>query len=78
MPATPFNLILRAALRDVYPMVIRLFGVPDSLDFTDLDDIFHTVLGWDSGVSYQSNGLPQAPHIYQPLSLVIVVKLPGL
>ena len=35
MPTTPFQrLILRAVLRDVYPMVIRLVGVPDcqSLD----------------------------------------------
>jgi hypothetical protein len=53
MPATPFQrLILRAVLRDVYPMVIRLFAVPDSLDLTDFDDIFRAVLGWDSGIGY--------------------------
>jgi hypothetical protein len=53
MPATPFKgLILRAVLRDVYPMVIRLLTVPDSLDLTDFDDIFHAVLGWDSGIGY--------------------------
>ena len=53
MPATAFKrLILRAVLRDVYPMVIRLVAVPDSLDLTDFDDIFHAVLGWDSGAGY--------------------------
>jgi hypothetical protein len=47
MPATPFKrLILRAVLRDTYSMVIRLVAVPDSLDLTDFDDIFHAVLGW--------------------------------
>jgi len=36
MPATAFKrLILRAVLRDVYPMVIRLVAVPDSLDLRD-------------------------------------------
>src|SRR5215831_9888686 len=53
MPATSFKrLILRTVLRDVYPMVIRLIAVPDSLDLTDFDDIFHAALGWDSGIGY--------------------------
>ena len=53
MPATPFKrLILRAVLRDVYPTVIRLVAVPDSLDLIDFDDIFHAVLGWDSGIGF--------------------------
>ena len=53
MPATPFKrLIVRAVLRDVYPMVIRLMAVPDFLDLTDFDDIFNAVLGWDSGIGY--------------------------
>jgi len=53
MPANPFKrLILRAVLRDVYPMVIRLVAIPDTLYLTDVDDIFHAVLGWDSGIGY--------------------------
>lgn len=53
MPATLFKrLILRAVLHDVYPMVIRLVAVPDSWDLTDFDDIFHAVLGWNSGIGY--------------------------
>jgi hypothetical protein len=53
MPATPFQrLILRAVLRDVYPMVIRLVAVPDCVDLTDFDDIFHVVLGWAVGGGY--------------------------
>jgi len=53
MPANPFKrLILRAVLRDVYPMVIRLVAIPDTLHLTDFDDIFHAVLGWDSGIGY--------------------------
>src|SRR5215469_9810900 len=53
MPANPFKrLILRAVLRDVYPMVIRLVAIPDTLYLTDFDDIFHAVLGWDCGIGY--------------------------
>ena len=33
-------------------MVIRLIAVPDSLDLSDFDDIFHAVLGWESGIGY--------------------------
>ena len=33
-------------------MVIRLVAVPDSLDLPDFDDIFHAVLGWDSGIGF--------------------------
>ena len=53
MPTPPFQrLILRAVLRDVYPMVIRLVAVPDCVDLTDFDDIFHAVLGWAAGGGY--------------------------
>ena len=54
MPTTsPFNrLILRAVLRDVYPMVIQLVAVPDCLELADFDDIFHAVLGWEGGSGY--------------------------
>lgn len=33
-------------------MVIRLVAVPDFLDLADFDEIFHAVLGWDSGMGY--------------------------
>ncbi len=53
MAATPFQrLLLRAVLHDVYPMVIRLVAVPDLLGLADFDDVFHAVLGWDSGIGY--------------------------
>jgi hypothetical protein len=53
MPATSFKrLILRAVLRDVYPVFIQLIAVPDSLDLTDFDGVFHAVLGWDAGIGY--------------------------
>jgi hypothetical protein len=53
MPGRPFKrLILRAVLRDVYPMVIRLVAVPDSLDLIDFDDLFHALLGWDAGIGF--------------------------
>ncbi|MEP7309321.1 MAG: hypothetical protein ABJA98_27780 [Acidobacteriota bacterium] len=54
MPTTSLfkRLILRAVLRDVYPMVIRLVAVPDCVDLADFDDIFHAVLGWDGGGGY--------------------------
>jgi Plasmid pRiA4b ORF-3-like protein len=45
----PFNrLILRAVLRNVNPMVIRVISMPDSLDLPDFDEVFRAVLGWDS------------------------------
>ena len=53
MTATSFKrLILRAILRDVYPMVIRLIAVPDSLGLSDFDRVVHAVLGWDDGIGY--------------------------
>src|SRR5215469_18049132 len=53
MPSNRFKrLLLRAVLRDVYPMVIRLVAIPDTLHLTVFDDIFHAVLGWDSGIGY--------------------------
>jgi len=33
-------------------MVIRLLAVPDFLDLANFDEIFHAVLGWDSGIGY--------------------------
>src|SRR3954453_11029000 len=59
MPDSPFKrLILRAVLRDVYPMVIRLVAVPDLLDLADFDAVFHPMLGWDSGIgcAFQVHG----------------------
>src|ERR1039457_191701 len=44
---TPFKrLILRAVLRNVSPMVIRVITVSDSLDLPEFDEVFRTVLGW--------------------------------
>ena len=42
------RLILRAVLRNVSPMVIRILAVPDSLDLFEFDEIFRAVLGWDN------------------------------
>ena len=55
---TPFKrLILRAVLRNVSPMVIRVVAVPDSLDLPDLDKVFRTVLDWDGlGFSVHVHG----------------------
>jgi hypothetical protein len=44
----PFKrLILRAVLRNVGPMVIRVVAMPDYLDLPDFDDVFRAILGWD-------------------------------
>jgi hypothetical protein len=38
-------------------MVIRVICVPDSLDLTDFDEVFRTVLGWDGlGFIFQVHG----------------------
>ena len=43
-----FNrLILRAVLRNVSPMIIRVISVPDTLDLPGFDEVFRTILGWD-------------------------------
>jgi len=46
---TPLKrLILRAVLRNVSPMVIRVLAMPDSLDLYEFDAVFRAVLGWDN------------------------------
>ena len=43
----PFKrLILRAVLKEVSPIVARVFAVPDELEITDLHDVFLSLLGW--------------------------------
>jgi hypothetical protein len=79
MPVRPFKrLILRAVLRDVYPTVIRLVAVPDSLDLIDFDDIFHAVIDWDSGFGFafqiSGSGVQQLP-AQDPLQKVL--RLPA-
>jgi hypothetical protein len=49
----PFKrLILRAVLRDVNPMVIRLVSVSDHLRLAEFHDIFQTILSWDGDLGY--------------------------
>jgi hypothetical protein len=57
-PQTPFKrLILRAVLRNVSPMVIRVLAVPDSLDLSRFDEVFRAMLGWDGlGFSFHIHG----------------------
>src|SRR5215467_12195458 len=45
----PFKrLIVRAVLRNVSPMVIRILAVPDSLLLHEFDVVFRAVLDWDN------------------------------
>ena len=39
--------ILRAVLRQVSPMVIRLVSVSDQLPLHEFHDVFRTILGWN-------------------------------
>ena len=41
------RLILRAVLRQVSPMVIRLVSVSDHMPFLEFHDVFRTILGWN-------------------------------
>ncbi|HKR29426.1 MAG TPA: hypothetical protein VJT08_03065 [Terriglobales bacterium] len=51
------RLVLRAVLRKVSPMVIRLLAVPDYLDLASFDEVFRTVLGWNGlGFSFHIHG----------------------
>jgi Plasmid pRiA4b ORF-3-like protein len=46
------RLTLRAVLRHVSPMVIRLISVSDRMDLPDFNDIFCAVLGWSGNMGY--------------------------
>jgi hypothetical protein len=46
------RLILRAVLRHVSPMVIRLVSVSDQLDLPEFNDIFCAILGWSGDLGY--------------------------
>jgi hypothetical protein len=48
-----FNrLVLRAVLRHVSPMVIRVVSVSDRMNLPDFNDIFCAVLGWSGEMGY--------------------------
>ncbi len=50
---TPFKrLILRAVLRHVSPMLIRLIAVSDHLPIDDFHDVFRAVLGWSGDLGF--------------------------
>jgi hypothetical protein len=52
------RLILRAVLRNVSPIVIRVIAVPDSLHLHELDEVFRSVLGWENiGFIFHLQGL---------------------
>ncbi len=46
------RLTLRAVLRDVNPMVIRIVEISDHLRLAEFHDIFRTILGWDGDLGY--------------------------
>lgn len=46
------RLILRAVLRQVSPMVIRLISVSDQLQLAEFHSIFRAILGWDGDLGY--------------------------
>src|SRR5215470_1017978 len=52
------RLILRAVLRQVSPMVIRLVSVSDHLQLPDFDEVFRAILGWrgDLGFIIRAHG----------------------
>jgi hypothetical protein len=50
---TPFKrLILRAVLRHVSPMAIRLVSVSDQMPLPEFDDLFRAILGWTGDLGY--------------------------
>src|SRR5208282_3317248 len=46
------RLILRAVLRQVSPMVIRLVAVSDHMPLLEFHDVFRTILGWNGELGY--------------------------
>ncbi|MBV9675441.1 MAG: hypothetical protein JO185_03850 [Acidobacteriaceae bacterium] len=53
IPTLPFKrLILRAVLRQVNPMVIRLLSVPDHLELPEFHHLMRAVLGGQGDLGY--------------------------
>jgi Plasmid pRiA4b ORF-3-like protein len=46
------RLILRAVLRHVSPMVIRLISVSDDMHLPEFHDVFRAILGWNGDLGY--------------------------
>ena len=46
------RLILRAVLRQVSPMVIRLVSISDQMQLHEFHDVFRTILGWNGDLGY--------------------------
>ena len=46
------RLILRAVLRRVSPMVIRLVSVSDHMPLPEFHDVFRIILGWNGDLGY--------------------------
>ena len=46
------RLILRAVLRQVSPMVIRLISVSDHMPLPEFHDVFRIILGWNGDLGY--------------------------
>ena len=46
------RLILRAVLRQVSPMVIRLVSVCDHMPLPEFHDVFRIILGWNGDLGY--------------------------
>src|SRR4030095_1860122 len=51
-PVSFKRLILRAVLRQVSPMVIRLISISDHMQLSDFHDVFRAILGWDGNLGY--------------------------
>ena|ERR1017187_2046171 len=46
------RLILRAVLRQMSPMVIRLVSVSDQMQLPEFHEIFRAILGWNGDLGY--------------------------
>jgi hypothetical protein len=49
------RLILRAVLRQVRPMVIRLISVSDQVELSEFHEIFRAILGWNGDLGYMGS-----------------------
>lgn len=46
------RLVVRAVLRQVRPMVIRLISVSDHMQLPEFHDVFRAILGWHGDLGY--------------------------
>jgi hypothetical protein len=71
------RILLRAKLREVSPMVIRLISVSDQLALPEFHQIFCSLLGWSGNLVVSGNSnrlclLPRLARKFEPMIRAVI------